>query len=521
MQRNEESVDYKKLRYVLYARKSTEDENRQVRSIDDQIRDCKKLASDLGLQIVETIKETKSAKKPDQRPLFKQMLKGIETKKYDAILCWHPDRLCRNMLEGGYIINMLDEAVLKDIRFHSHQFSNDANGKMLLGMLFVFSKQYSDDLSAKVSRGVSGNFSEGKSSGTPKFGYDRDENSGLYEPNKHFELVQEAWLKRSEGESVEAIVKHLIDGGYRRMTKTRKRQRAIAPSITAVARMFHDSFYYGLLLQANQTVDLRQIYDFKPMINENLFNQIQALSFGRSKHKFEKERSTFYPLHGMIYCSVCNDSRYMRVGKNKSGGGHYVLTYRCDNKICTRKPKSMRAKYIFNSLYSMLDNLKLSDEAYDRYSRSIDSFTDEKLIKIKEDIQSRRGALTHVTKELEDRALEVTLIDKGSPIYKANDKRINELARQQSDLEQTITKLEQKIKNPNQIKLSKTEFLNVIKTASNKMRGGSAVEKDVLCRILFLNLRVDNEKVINYLWNEPFASLVKAMELSPGRGGGI
>jgi len=85
------------------------------------------------------------------------MLADIEAKKYDAILCWHPDRLCRNML---------DESVLRDIRFHSHQFSNDANGKMLLGMLFVFSKQYSDDLSAKVGRGMKGNFSEGKSSGS-------------------------------------------------------------------------------------------------------------------------------------------------------------------------------------------------------------------------------------------------------------------------------------------------------------------------------------------------------------------
>ncbi len=61
-------------------------------------------------------------------------------------------------------------------------------------------------------------------------------------------------------------------------------------------------------------------------------------------------------------------------------------------------------------------------------------------------------------------------------------------------------------------------------TAETKDDGGSvydhisAVEKDVLCRILFLNLCVDNEKVASYLWKEPFASLVKATELSYGRG---
>jgi hypothetical protein len=45
----------------------------------------------------------------------------------------------------------------------------------------------------------------------------------------------------------------------------------------------------------------------------------------------------------------------------------------------------------------------------------------------------------------------------------------------------------------------------------------SAVEKDVLCRILFLNLRVNNEKVVDFIWKEPFASLVKSVELSYGR----
>ena len=513
---SQEQTDITKLRYVLYARKSTEDENRQIRSIPDQIRDCKKLAADLGLRIVDTVQETKSAKKPNQRPLFTKMLLDIEAKKYDAILCWHPDRLVRNMLEGGEIINMLDEGTLVDIRFHSHQFSNDANGKMLLGMLFVFSKQYSDDLSAKVSRGVQGNFSEGKSSGTPKLGYDRDENTALYQPNKFFNLVNEAWQRRDRGESVEAITTFLISRGYQRTTKSKGRPKIIKPRKNAVAKMFHDPFYYGVLVQASQTTDLRLIYDFKPMTDQDTFNRIQLLGYGRTKDKFSKKRATFYPLHGFVYCAVCNGPKHMIVGKNLSGNKEHVLTYRCDNPGCARKPKSMRAKHVFNSIYAMLERLELSNDAYDRYSRRIDSMTDSKLIEIKQEAQSRRGALTHVIKELNERALKTGLLDTGSPIYQANEKRINELAFIQSDLEGKVSKLEQKVANPQQIKLGKAEFLNTIKTASDKMKAGSAVEKDVLCRILFLNVRVDNEKVVDYIWNEPFASLVKASEISTG-----
>lgn len=139
---DEQELDLRTLKYVLYLRKSTEDEGRQIRSIKDQERDCRDLAIRLGLNIVDTISEQKSAKKPNNRPEFTNMLKRIRLKEFDGIIAWHPDRLARNMVEAGKIIHMLDTDVIKDIRFVSHQFSNDANGKMLLGMLFVFSKHF-------------------------------------------------------------------------------------------------------------------------------------------------------------------------------------------------------------------------------------------------------------------------------------------------------------------------------------------------------------------------------------------
>lgn len=514
----DEAPDLKSLRYVLYARKSTEDDNRQVRSIPDQIRECKKLAEQLGLHIVGTIKETKSAKKPQQRPQFTAMLENLASgKKYDAILCWHPDRLARNMKEAGEIIDLLDEFKLKDIRFHSHQFTNDANGKMLLGMLFVFSKQYSDDLSTKVRRGVRGNFNEGKSSGSPKWGYTRNSETGLYEPNEFFALVQRAWHRRAEGDSLADVAKYLADEGYYRSTKPRRgAARRIAPTVNAVAKMFRDPFYYGLLVQAGQTVDLREIYDFEPMVDKETYDQVQVLSYTRTKDVAIMKRATFYPLRGFVYCDVCKSSKHMLVGKNKTGSGTYVLSYRCDNPDCTRSPKSLRAKNIFNAVYDRLSTFELTDEAYERYSKRLDTLTDGKIIAIKQQILSKRGALTHVKKELEDRALNTAMLDKQSVIYKANEKYVNELAAKRVDLEDEIKKLEVKIADPQQIKLTKAQFLNVVKTASVKMKAGTAAEKDTLCRILFLNLRVDNEKVASYLWREPFASMVKATELSLG-----
>jgi predicted nucleic acid-binding Zn-ribbon protein len=164
----------------------------------------------------------------------------------------------------------------------------------------------------------------------------------------------------------------------------------------------------------------------------------------------------------------------------------------------------------------MLTRFELTDEAYERYSKQIDSQTGTKIIALKEQIHSKQGALTHIKKELKERGLAITSYDPASPIYAANDDRISELAQQQAELETAITDLSRKIVDPNQIKVGKEEFLNTVKMAPDKIRAGSAVEKDRVCRILFLNLRVDNEKVASYLWRESFASMVKATEFSFG-----
>ena len=88
---DEEEIDLTKLRYALYVRRSTEDKNKQVRSLGDQIKECRKFAKDNDLHIIgEPLKEKKSAKRAGQRKVFDQMLQDIRNKKYDAILSWHP-----------------------------------------------------------------------------------------------------------------------------------------------------------------------------------------------------------------------------------------------------------------------------------------------------------------------------------------------------------------------------------------------------------------------------------------------
>lgn len=235
-----EELDFHKLKYVLYVRKSTEDEARQVKSIEDQISECLVFAQRAEITVVKPIlQESKSAKKPNNRPVFTQMLKDIRAGKYDGILAWHPDRLARNMLEGGQMIDMIDEGIIEDLKFVTHHFTNDPSGKMLLGMAFVLSKEYSDRLSRNVKRGVRSNLAQGKSP-APKFGYYRDEEQ-LYRPDgANHELIRDAWRMRKDGISCQRISKYLNEHGFYREIKESGKKTFMTNQ--KVSDMFRDTF---------------------------------------------------------------------------------------------------------------------------------------------------------------------------------------------------------------------------------------------------------------------------------------
>jgi DNA invertase Pin-like site-specific DNA recombinase len=191
-----EQASIKEYRYVVYVRKSTDQEEKQVRSLGDQILECKQYAERMGITLrdEDIVQEAESAKEPDIRPKFRKMIKDIQERgKYDGILSWHPDRLARNMKDAGEIIDLLDKGTIKDLKFVSFSFEKSTAGKMLLGIMFVMSKEYSDKLSDDVSRGNKRSIEEGKYINKNKHGYFKDANQHMQPDGENFLLVKQAF----------------------------------------------------------------------------------------------------------------------------------------------------------------------------------------------------------------------------------------------------------------------------------------------------------------------------------------
>ena len=143
-----------KVRYCLYARKSTESEERQILSIDSQIKEMLLMAEREGLEVVAMKRESHSAKETGKRPIFNEIVEEIRDGKYNGILTWAPDRISRNAGDLGAIVDMMDSGKLIEIRTYSQRFTDNPNEKFLLMILGSQAKLENDNRGINVKRGL-------------------------------------------------------------------------------------------------------------------------------------------------------------------------------------------------------------------------------------------------------------------------------------------------------------------------------------------------------------------------------
>src|SRR3989339_1473350 len=169
-------------KFFIYARKSTDSEDRQIRSIADQLAELRELAKKENIEVVDILVEKQTAKKPG-RPVFAEMLKRIEAGEATGILAWHPDRLARNSVDGGRIIYAVDTTKIVSLRFPTFWFEPTPQGKFLLQVAFGQRKYYSDNIVENINRGIRQKVRRGEWLVRAPFGYVNNPKTRNIEPH--------------------------------------------------------------------------------------------------------------------------------------------------------------------------------------------------------------------------------------------------------------------------------------------------------------------------------------------------
>jgi len=157
-------------KFFIYCRKSNEDEERQVLSIEAQLTELREYAKQQGLFVVREYHESKTAKEPG-REIFNEMLGEIEKGTAQGILAWNPDRLARNSVDGGRVIYLVDTGKITTLKFPTFWFEATPQGKFMLSVAFGQAKYYTDNLRENILRGIRQKIRRGELSAKAPIGY--------------------------------------------------------------------------------------------------------------------------------------------------------------------------------------------------------------------------------------------------------------------------------------------------------------------------------------------------------------
>lgn len=289
----------KPIRYCLYARKSSEAEERQALSIDSQVNEMLVLAQRENLNIVDMYRESHSAKDAGQRPIYNKLLLDIKEGKFDGILVWHPDRLARNAGDLGAIVDLLDQKKLVEIRTHSQKFTNNPNEKFLLMILGSQAKLENDNKSINVKRGLKTKCELGLWPSVAPTGYlnskNKDQKGVVFIDPDRAPIIKQIFQKVAyEGWSGRKIFKWLKDIKF--VTRTGKPLTLSNIYVILNNHFYHGQFEYpktsGRWFQGKHT----------PLISKDLFDDVQKqLHLQIKAHDKNKE----FSFTRILSCGAC------------------------------------------------------------------------------------------------------------------------------------------------------------------------------------------------------------------------
>lgn len=281
---------------AIYARKSTDRDDRQVQSLDDQLSALREIAEREHLIVAEEVVESRSAKDPGTRPEFSQMVQQIRSGLIDGLLVWDITRLSRNMEEGGVISHMLQTGKLKFIRTSQRTYWPE-DSALILAIETGSATDELQRLSARVKRGLTGKAERGWLPVRAPLGYVNNPDTKEIEPDPlRFDLVKQAWTLFLQGGRTVTDV-------YREVTKlgltNYNGERPVTPS--KFYAMFSKPFYYGKFEYQGTMYQGKHV----PMVTEEDFDRAQMLLPRANGLLLHRDPERKHPFAGVFKCPVC------------------------------------------------------------------------------------------------------------------------------------------------------------------------------------------------------------------------
>jgi DNA invertase Pin-like site-specific DNA recombinase len=409
-----------KVRYCLYARKSTEQDEKQALSIDSQIKEMLAIAERDELEIIDIRREAHSAKDSGQRPVFKELLEDIRRGRYNGILTWAPDRLSRNAGDLGSVVDLMDQKALIEIRTYGQQFRNSPNEKFLLMILCSQAKLENDNKSINVKRGLKTRVEMGLWPAPAPTGYLKEKRMDrkcetLIDPARApvikqvFEKVAyEKWSGRKVYNWLKFELNFKTATGNKNLT------------LGNVYMILQNHFYYGTFEYPKNSGNWYK-GKHESIITKELFDAVQ----NQVKSQFIRSESKEFAFTKLMTCGLCGSgiTADEKFKKQKNGNIHRHVYYGC-TKVRDRNCKCgyINEVDLINQFEELIANIDIDEigirvkikEEVERFKKfqQILSGTKEKITVNEIDIKNYAKYILREGKDIEKRELLACLRSK-------------------------------------------------------------------------------------------------------------
>lgn len=347
-----------KLKYCLYARKSSESEERQALSIDSQIKEMLQLAEREGLDVVDMRRESHSAKATAQRPVFNQLLNDVRLGKFNALLTWAPDRLSRNAGDLGAIVDLMDQKAIVEIRTFGQVFTNSPSEKFLLMILGSQAKLENDHRGVNVKRGLRSRVEMGLWPGMAPLGYlnqnRQDQKCQVIIDPDRAPVIKQMFEKVANDKWSGRKVYNWLRYDLNFFTRGNK-----PLTLGGVYRILEQPFYYGMYEYPRASGSWYH-GKHKPIINQVLYDKVKA-QLTRDQIVRENKEFAFTKLFTCGYCQsgISAEEKYKQLKDGTSAKYVYYGCTRARDRNC--KNKYIREEELVPELLKIIDQVNINE----------------------------------------------------------------------------------------------------------------------------------------------------------------
>lgn len=474
---------------AIYARKSSESDDRQAKSIEDQLAWARSKCAELGELVPRTFQEARSARRPG-RVEFGRLMEAVWGGEIDTVVTWKADRLARNPSDGGSVQQALMEGKL--IVITSDRKYSEADDQFMLNIEFGFSTKYSQDLAKNVIRGLESKWERGEWAGLAPLGYlnvtgerERRLRGGAIvadpETGRHVRKLFE--LCATGNYSLRDLTRKALHEWHLTFRRSGDTRAPGGYPMATIARILKNPFYYGVMRVKGRLYPAAH----EPLISKGTFDRVQLVLAGRRVTSERPSKHTF-PFSSLIVCALCGH-RFTAYMKRKPSGRTYTY-YRCamGSKGCAQP--AITEREVLDVVVPLLEQVTITTAEREWCVEVIHELNH----------QETEGAFLELERLRSKHSELIRLSGRLLDLYIAGEVTKNERDRKAAEYGEKRTTLELQIR---EIELGQKEWIELCEKFFESLTDATGVfeaanedEKRVLLRSLDIELRATPDKLL-------------------------